>query len=200
MSHRIEPDLITAKALYPKVLEILQNFEKFVDNHKNLNAEIFDTAYQDMQKTLHELTGKDMSRFMLWEWWEADGIEALAFEIALPDPQPIRDMNKDELTEIIRRIKNIHDFDNNGQDNCSQDNGDNDWRYLLTFYGESYYNKLLQLSFPTSYDYEYFCSHVIDDNYVEFDIDDIAECIYSNQPFQSQYKKLFAKYGEKFDE
>lgn len=187
--HRIEPDLITAKALYPKILTRLQSFETFVDNSQALNKETFDTAYQQMADELHELTGKDMSRFLLWEWWEANGIEFLAFEIALPDPQPITDMNKDELTEIVSHIKTNNDF-------CENKDCD-DWQYLTQYFTDRYYHRLLKLSFPKSYDYGYFCSHIIEDNYVEFKTDDIVECIYSKKPFQSQSKKLFTKYGEK---
>lgn len=198
MFHRIEPDLATAKALYPKVLTILKDFEVFIDSQNNISAEKFDAAYKKLEKQLHELTHKDMSRFMLWQWWEDNGIEALAFEIALPSPKPIMDMHKDELTEIIRRIKSIDELDEDNFDEIENNDKDkdDDFCHLINHFIGDYYHQLLQLSFPKSYDYGYFCSHVIDDNYVEFDIDDIVACIYSNQPFQTQYNKLFAKYSK----
>ena len=155
--------LNTAHTLYPVVLKSLQAFEWQVDNHVSSDDE-FDQAYQKLADDLAELTGKDMGEYLLWEWWEVDGVEALAFKIALPKPVACH-VGQDDL--FI---------------GCCE-------HYL-----DSYLHELLAVNFPKSYDYDLFCSHKIDGNHIEFGSDDIIDVILSGKSYQSQKQTLFKRY------
>ncbi|MGO3383315.1 MAG: hypothetical protein ACTIMQ_00950, partial [Acinetobacter guillouiae] len=61
--------------------------------------------YQKLSEKLTEITSKDISQYDLWEWWETEGIENLSFDICLPEPKIIHNISKQELTEIVQRIK-----------------------------------------------------------------------------------------------
>jgi len=66
LRQEIEPDFETAEKIYPEVLKLILTYTDYSDeNGDDDNAE-----YQRLENTLHKMTGKDMSQFNLWEWWE----------------------------------------------------------------------------------------------------------------------------------
>lgn len=183
--------LNTAHTLYPVVLKSLQAFEWQVDNHVSSDDE-FDQAYQKLADDLAELTGKDMGEYLLWEWWEVDGVEALAFKIALPKPVACH-VGQDDLTDIVRTLKHeqtrqIAPFINEPHDKTDEFIG------CCEHYLDSYLHELLAVNFPKSYDYDLFCSHKIDGNHIEFGSDDIIDVILSGKSYQSQKQTLFKRY------
>jgi hypothetical protein len=101
LRREIEPDFVLAAQRYPLVLDLL---EKYAD-HCDRQGDETNDAYVALENELHALTGKDMSQFNLWEWWEEDGIENLAFDISLTEPVVVAAVGKDELSEIVRRLK-----------------------------------------------------------------------------------------------
>lgn len=175
------PNTDFAQIIYPKVLAYLQDFEKLNDTY-SLTEREFENAYQALAKSLKDLTQKEMDNYQLWEWWEDEGIEVLAFRIALPNPM-IYQLNQDELRDIVDIIKN-HNYP------CQSE-----FENQFCGYFDEYFHQLLALNFPKSYEYAYFLRHCIGGNYVEFDIDDIVECIFSNKPYQCHKANLFKKYG-----
>jgi hypothetical protein len=95
----IEPQFDIAEQYYLEVLKLILEYTDYCDK----NDDEDNIEYKKLEQKLHELTGKDMSKYNLWEWWEEDGAEVLAFRISLPDPVSIANITKNELIEIIRR-------------------------------------------------------------------------------------------------
>ncbi|WP_223607808.1 hypothetical protein [Chryseobacterium sp. OSA05B] len=132
----IEPDFTTAEKLYPEVLRLILEYTDYCDEHGDEDH----SAYQKLEKTLHKMTGKEMSGFNLWEWWEEDGAENLAFDIALPEPFMVEGITKTELSEIVKRLKTFDTPDREG--------------FIAQFYshvcfGNGYYHQFLKLNFKT---------------------------------------------------
>ncbi len=97
----IEPNFETAQQHYPLVLKLIANYTDYCDEFGDEDS----LEYQKLSETLTEITSKDISQYDLWEWWEAEGIENLSFDICLPEPKIIHNISKQELTEIVQRIK-----------------------------------------------------------------------------------------------
>lgn len=97
----ILPDCETAKKLYPEVLKLILEFTDYCDEN----------GYEDniecpkLENKLSQMTGKDISQYNLWEWWEEEGAEVLAFRISLPIPKVVDTITKEELIEIVKRLK-----------------------------------------------------------------------------------------------
>lgn len=98
----IEPDILWAEQVYPKVVDALLNYTDLVDR----NGDEDGSAYQKVIDYLTELTGKDIANrdYAIWEYWEAGGVHHESFKIALPDPKVVTDISYDELWEIVHRI------------------------------------------------------------------------------------------------
>ena len=91
------PDFETARERYGEILRQILAYADYCD----ANGDEDGAKYRELEDALHKITGKDMSKFNLREWWEADGAENLAFDIALPEPNLVPDITKDELREIV---------------------------------------------------------------------------------------------------
>ena len=165
----IEPQFEIAEQRYPEVLKLILDYTDYCDE----NGDEDNIEYQKLEEKLHKLTGKDMSQFDLWEWWEADGAENLAFDISLPEPQMVEDITKDELSEIVRRLKTYEKPNENDED------------FKLLFYyrpifGNGFFEDFLSRNFRT-YKVELFMSHKDKSgNYFEYGADDIVEKIWNN--------------------
>lgn len=142
MRAQIEPDFETARERYGEILKQILAYADYCDD----NGDPDSAKYRELETTLHEITGKDMSKFDLWEWWEADGAENLAFNIALPEPQLVSDITKGELRDIVERMSTFE----------PRETGD---AFLDAFYyrpnfatdGE-YFTEFLKLNFKDTYD------------------------------------------------
>lgn len=137
----IEPRFEIAEKLYPEILnQILQytTLREQEDDEDN-------TAYRALANKLHTLTGKDLSSYNLWEYWEEEGAEVLAFRIALPDPPKTDDISEDEVLEIFRRIGHF--------EASSKDWDERTFAEKFSLYLDGYYHKLLKLNF-VGYDYQ----------------------------------------------
>lgn len=141
---KLLPDMEKAEKLYPLVLERLQKYEEFWDSLPEDTPEsVIETEYKAMETYLSDLIGKDLSEVWLWEWWEADGIEPFAFRLALPEPNRVTEISKEELHEIVR-IKNEVDYPH-----------ENDFQKDFFFYTEEWFYKFLRMNFP-KYKYDWF--------------------------------------------
>lgn len=128
----LEPDLKTAEQRYPEVLEAILAYTNFCDEHGDQEL----TEYTKLEDKLHGLTGKDMSRFNLSEWWEEEGAEPLAFKISLPDPVFTEDITMEELGEIVDRLKTLNESER-----------DESFSGQFSLYLDGYYHSLLSLNF-----------------------------------------------------
>lgn len=173
----IEPDFETAEKRYPEVLKLILEYTDYCDEHGDEDS----VEYKKLEDKLQTITGKEMSRYNLWEWWEGDGAEHLSFDISLPDPQIVKDITKNELSEIIGRMKNfeVPDLDDSSFKGIFHN-------YI--YFGSSYFPDFLKLNFK-GYDIKLFQSHKDKDgNYYEYSQEEIAEILW-NGGFNNRMKK-----------
>ena len=97
MIPQIEQHLEIAERLHPTILKKILAYTDYCD----ANGDDDDKEYKKLEDELHALTGKDMSEYNLWEWWEEEGAEVLAFRIALPPPIKTASITKEDLETIL---------------------------------------------------------------------------------------------------
>ena len=135
----LRPDFATAEKLYPLVLKRLKSYEKFYDSCYAFSEEELDKEYKAMEQYLSKLTGKDLSDTWLWEWWEGNGIEAFAFDLAMPDPVKHNNLTREDIAAFVRII-----IDNEFE--CENDFQEEFMPYM--FYAHQYFYKFLALNCP----------------------------------------------------
>lgn len=132
----LEPQFDVAEKLYPEIYAAIMEYTAFYDE----NGDEGNAAYKQLEAKLKNLTGKDMAEFNLWEWWEAEGAESLAFAISLPTPKQVDNVTLEELTELVKRAQGF-----NGPSDT-----DTDFRaafYDCLVFSVRYFHKLLELNF-----------------------------------------------------
>ena len=132
----LRPDFAIAEKLYPLVLKRLKSYEKFYDSCYAFSEEELDKEYKAMEQYLSELTGKDLSDTWLWE---CNGIEAFAFDLAMPDPVKHNDLTREDIAAFVRIIIDS-EFE------CENDFQEEFMPYM--FYGHQYFYKFLELNCP----------------------------------------------------
>ena len=135
----LRPDFATAEKLYLLVLKRLKSYEKFYDSCYAFSEEELDKEYKAMEQYLSELTGKDLSDTWLWEWWESNGIEVFAFDLAMPDPVKHNDLTREDIAAFVCII-----IDNEFK--CENDFQEEFMLYM--FYAHQYFYKFLALNCP----------------------------------------------------
>ena len=136
----LRPDFATAEKLYPLILKRLEDYETFHDaQSEDTPEEVFDKEYKAMEQYLSELTGKDLSDIWLWEWWEGNGIEVFAFDLAMPDPVKHNNLTREDIAAFVRII-----IDNEFE--CENDFQEEFMPYM--FYTHQYFYKFLALNCP----------------------------------------------------
>ncbi|MDN3693078.1 hypothetical protein QWZ06_12675 [Chryseobacterium tructae] len=163
----IEPDFETAEKRYPEVLKLVLDYADWCEEHGDEN----NSEYKKLENKLQAMTGKEMSQFNLWEWWEGDGAEHLSFDIGLPDPQIVEDITKDELTEIVRRMNTFEISD-------PDDQSFKGMFYNYICFGSDYYPDFLKLNFK-DYHIKFFQAHKDKDgNYFEYSQEEIVDILW----------------------
>ncbi|WP_142685767.1 hypothetical protein [Chitinophaga polysaccharea] len=161
----IEPDVALAEERYPIVLQAIRDYTKLIDESGDESLD----AYTKLTTILHELTGKDMAAYNLDEWWEEEGDEVLAFRISLPYPLKVPDFTKEELTEIVTRIKNP-ELPRGNEENITE---------TFAIYLDQYYHKLLSLNFE-NYDIKQFQRNKDKSGkYYEYSVNEIVEMLWN---------------------
>lgn len=131
----IEPDFETVEKRYPIALKAIMSYTAYCDENGDEDL----VEYNKLADYLHQLTGKDMSQFNLWEWWEEEGAEVLAFKIALPEPQCVRNISMDEVHEVVKRLKT--DIYTSPEDGSLKE--------LFKYHLDEYYKLFLERNFNT---------------------------------------------------
>ena len=135
----LRPDFATAEKLYPLVLKRLKSYEKFYDSCYAFSEEELDKEYKAMEQYLSKLTGKDLSDTWLWEWWEGNGIEVFAFDLAMPDPVKHNNLTREDIAAFVRIIIDCEfECENDFQRKFMMD----------MFYAHQYFYKFLALNCP----------------------------------------------------
>jgi uncharacterized Fe-S cluster-containing radical SAM superfamily protein len=167
MRKELEPNIEIAEKLYPEIKELIEKYTEYCD--ENGNDE--NIEYKKLENKLHEITGKDISQYNLWEYWEEEGIEVLSFRISLPDPIIINNITKEELTEMIENIN----------DKKRDKTNENKFVEEFKYYFDNYYHKLLKINFK-NYKYEYFNKQKGKaGKYFEYNTDEIVEKIWNEK-------------------
>lgn len=166
LKKEIEPQLDMAEQRYPKILKLIMAYADYCDK----NGDEDHAEHKRLEEKLHLLTGKDMSRFNLWEWWEGDGAENLAFNISLPEPRVVDNITKEDLAEIVRRLKTY------------QEPAKNETLMGILFNGHrsNYFQKFLKINFST-YNIKLFQRHKDSNgNSYEYSMEEIIEKIWNS--------------------
>ena len=131
----IEPDFETIEKRYPIALKAIMSYTAYCDENGDEDL----VEYNKLADYLHQLTGKDMSQFNLWEWWEEEGAEVLAFRIVLPEPQCVHNISMDELYEVVKRLKT----------DIYTPSEDGSLKELFKYHLDEYYKLFLERNFNT---------------------------------------------------
>ena len=131
----IEPDFETVEKRYPIALQAIMSYTAYCDENGDEDL----VEYNKLADYLHQLTGKDMSQFNLWEWWEEEGAEVLAFRIVLPEPQCVHNISMDELYEVVKRLKT----------DIYTPSEDGSLKELFKYHLDGYYKLFLERNFNT---------------------------------------------------
>ncbi|WP_306353023.1 hypothetical protein [Flavobacterium sp. '19STA2R22 D10 B1'] len=165
----IKPNVEIAEKRYPEILKSILDYTDFCDEHGD--EELIE--YHILETKLQKITQKDISKFNLYEWWEEEGAEVLAFRISLPDPLPLTNTTQEELAEVVKRIKTPIEFVRNNE---VEINFENQFKY----YFDDYYHQFLKLNFKS---YKHNLFHSFKDqkgNYTEHTVDEIIHLIWNN--------------------
>ncbi|SDI94441.1 hypothetical protein [Chryseobacterium jejuense] len=178
LRNEIEPDFETAEKRYPEVLKLILDYTEWCDEHGDEDS----SEYKKLEDKLHTMTGKEMSRFNLWEWWEGEGAEYLSFNISLPDPQRIEGITKDELAEIVRRMSTFEIPDPNDQSFKGMF-----YNYICS--GSDYFLDFLKMNFK-GYHIKLFQSYKDKDgNYYEYSQEEITDTLWKGGRNHNTVKK-----------
>ena len=131
----IEPDFETVEKRYPIALKAIMSYTAYCDENGDEDL----VEYNKLADYLHQLTGKDMSQFNLWEWWEEEGAEVLAFRIVLPEPQCVHNISMDELYEVVKRLKT----------DIYTPSEDGSLKQIFKYHLDEYYKLFLERNFNT---------------------------------------------------
>ena len=83
MRAQIEPDFESARKKYDEILEQILAYTDYCDEFGDEDGE----EYRKVEQRLAKISGKDMSKFSLHEWWEAEGV--------------MRELSANEIVEIL---------------------------------------------------------------------------------------------------
>jgi hypothetical protein len=160
----IQPQFDVAEDRYPEVLKLILDYTEYCDK----NGDEAHIKYKKLEAKLHLMTGKDMSKFNLWEWWEEDGAENLAFDISLPEPEKIDTISTEEIYEIVRRLKTFEEPYNKSVP-----------EFLATFYnntvsGNGYFMKFLEMNCYAFRHNLFQRNKDKNGNYFEYSIDEVV--------------------------
>jgi len=131
----IEPDFEMVEKRYPIALKAIMSYTAYCDENGDEDL----VEYNKLADYLHQLTGKDMSQFNLWEWWEEEGAEVLAFRIVLPEPQCVHNISMDELYEVVKRLKT----------DIYTPSADGSVKAIFKYHLDEYYKLFLERNFNT---------------------------------------------------
>jgi len=166
----IEPDIETAEKLYPEVLELILAYTDYCDE----NGDEDNSEYQKLENKLHGITGKDISRFNLWEWWEAEGAENLSFDISLPDPKIVDNILKTELIEIVKRKMTF----------VMHNDNDDSFKGQFHYRFGNFYIDFLEKNFKTYNPKLFQRNKDKNGNYFEYSEDEIVEKLWDNGKYK----------------
>ena len=135
LPNELETNIKEAEKNYPIVKELLVKFDRAFDD--------FDENEMDIIiHELNQLTDKQIDKEDIFDYWEYTNQEDLAFSLALPDPDRVDSITKEEISEIKQRIEILHEFDEEQQKNISEFLFNNNVNIAMTLI-DNHYTPLL---------------------------------------------------------
>ncbi|SHF26203.1 hypothetical protein [Pedobacter caeni] len=163
LREEIEPKLEIAEKRFPEILNLIMEFSEFLDENGDEDGQ----EYQNLTRKLHLLTNKEISKFNIHEYYEEEGAEVLAFRIGLPDPVKSDQVSKEELLEIVSRLRNFEE----------PAEGDESFATQFKYHLDDYYHQFLELNFKR-YRFQLFNRQKdANGNYFDYSVEEIAEKI-----------------------
>ncbi|MDH6307536.1 hypothetical protein M2451_000685 [Dysgonomonas sp. PFB1-18] len=166
----LEPKIEIAENLFSKIMELISLYD---DAYDNSNKEKMQSAIDEM----NQLTNKSIVISDLFEYWEGESLEELAFKISLPDPIKVDHISREELLELIRRVQSFED------EGVSDKLMELDVP-LSSVLSYSYYIPLLERNFSYSEISGLFDRQFINGEYIEYSTEEIADIILSHKAIQ----------------
>ena len=138
----LEPQLTVAEQRYPEILCLISEYDEASDADDRQKI-------QQVIAGLRQLTSSNVSEDDLFEYYEAGSKEELAIRLALPAPTLAYCLTNEELLEVLRRLNDSVDVVNARAESPFAEQ-------VRRYYLHDYYHQLLRLSFPNTYNYQYF--------------------------------------------
>jgi hypothetical protein len=176
MRKELEPDLDVAKNVFNETLQLLEEYNSVYNFEKELKE------YKKLIKKLTELTGKNIEKYNLYEWWGEEceeNIATIAFVISFPMAFKNINITKDELEEIVVIIKNQINIPFEECQKSIEDN--NSFENIYKYKSSIYYMELLKKNFK-KYSEKLFYKHK-DNNgkYIEYTTKEIVGKIWDKK-------------------
>ena len=167
LRHEIEPQLQIAEQIYPKILELVKEYDYF--SHK-LEPEVAGKII----KKIAILANKDIAESSLTENRSPNhtDLELLAFNFALPYPQKVENISKEELTEIVKRIQFIY-YDSFDSQIVTKEFKENK-HAICGMLAQGYFMEFLDLNFSDINVYRLFQRQKINGKWAELSIEEIV--------------------------
>lgn len=164
----LEPDIEVTQKIFPRVLELISRYDEACDNDDS------QTITQVIAE-INTLTNKNITEEDLFEYWENESQEEVAFKFSIPDPIKVDTITRDELLEIIRRMQS---FDDTGIDRLSVARIPPASGIILA---DEYYLPLLERNFSFPEINELFELQQVNGEWIELTTEEIADKILSHK-------------------
>ncbi|MDU1892167.1 MAG: hypothetical protein E6767_15895 [Dysgonomonas sp.] len=166
----LEPKIEIAEKLFSQIMELISLYDEGYDDSDN---ERMQSAVDQMNR----LTNKDLKIDNLFEYWEGESQEELAFKIALPEAKRVDGISRGELLEIIKRIQSFDDF------GVSKVLSELDVP-VSDALAYAYYFPLLERNFSHPEPSDLFDRQLVDGEYIEYTSEEIADIILSHKAIE----------------
>lgn len=167
----LEPDIEVTQKIFPAVLELISRYDEACDNN---DSQTIATVIAE----INTLTNKNIREEDLFEYWESESKEEVAFKFSIPAPIKVDTITRDELLEIIQRIQSFNDT---GIDRLSTARIPPTSGIILV---DEYYLPLLERNFSYPEINELFERQQVNGEWTEWTTEEIANEILSHKPIE----------------
>ncbi len=168
----LEPDIEAAQKIFPGVLELISRYDEACDND---DSQTIATVIAE----INTLTDKKITEEDLFEYWESESKEEVAFKFSVPAPPKVNTITRDELLEIIQRMQS---FEDPGIVDKLSASGFPSSSAIVLIY--EYYLPLVERNFSYPEPYELFNRRQVNGEFIELTAEEIANEILSHKPIE----------------
>ena len=106
MRKELKPDFETAKKLYPKILEVIEEYADYFYLPSDSRRDSI--QFKELKNKLYEIIGEKLSDDSIYPYDSVMRAEEYAIELGLPPPPVVKDITKEELTEIVEILSFVN--------------------------------------------------------------------------------------------